>query len=199
MFHVNQLLILLVGICAFAFGAKPAREPNILTFKGNGFHFEMVVHSMKSADQLFQLLSSDSATLNLRGSARSVTISAGKIETVFQAFGYKAVTITEKTVESDRKIRVSVKSFKHNWKVVPQVKSGEGVYLFEQDSTGSKVVYSQDVVLDRPISWLTQRLIRWQLNPFARDLRRVCHNILLSGIQATTSRQFLLYLGNQEN
>ncbi len=163
------MVILLIGGSLFA-----EKTTESYRFKGNSFHFEMGVHSPLPDDSLFELLCSDSATYTLRGSASEIQILANKqIETTFEAFGYKAVTITEKKIEPDRTIRVTVKSFSHNWKIVPQVKSGEGVYVISPESNGSKVIYSQDVELNRPLSWLTERLIRWQLSPFGRDLRKL--------------------------
>lgn len=141
--------------------------------EGSRFTFDYSVKSPLTADSLTNLLASDSATLKLRGSARSVVILPnGNIETIFRAFGYKAVTVTDKVREHSR-IVVTVESFTHNWRSIPKVKSGVGVYRVERDGEGSRVIYSQEVLLDREISWFTEKLIRWQLNPLARDLENL--------------------------
>lgn len=163
-------LIFFLFFVSFAFGS----DMDSLLVDGDSFSFNISIHSSRSKDQLFKLLTSDSATLNLRGSAHSVKILQNEqIETIFQAFGYRAVTITEKKTLPDHKITIMVKSFSHNWKLVPQVKFGCATYNIEYTDSGSVLIYSHEVKLDRPISWFTKALIKWQLKPFIQDLRKL--------------------------
>lgn len=165
----------LIVVMMFLVTSTWAKSSGKLTVDGNRFTYSLKIHSPFAAEKLFEQLCSDSTTLKLRGSAHSVEILAnGQVKTLFRAFGYRAVTITEKEPIPDRhEITLTVKSFDHNWNAVPHVNSGVGLYRIDPADSGSELYYSQEVVLDRNISKLTELLIRWQLSPLADDIRHV--------------------------
>jgi hypothetical protein len=160
-------------------GIASAQTSEHITFTDSSFSYEMIVHSEAPAFMLFAYLATDTATLLLRGNATSITIDSvdtliRKVTTVFKAFGYKATTLVKKTVIPEQMIiTMNVDSFVHNWKLLPEVKFGKGFYqIFQKDTSGSILRYQQRVILDRKIKPITRLLVRWQLGPLGRDIKK---------------------------
>jgi hypothetical protein len=169
---------MIIFILLFA-GIASARSSEGITFTDSSFSYELIVHSDAPAFLLFAYLANDTATLLLRGSASSIMIDSidtciRKVTTVFRAFGYQARTIARKIVIPEQMIiTMNVDSFVHNWKLLPEVIFGRGLYqVFPKDSSGSFLKYQQNVTLDRKINPITRLLVRWQLGPLGRDLKK---------------------------
>ncbi len=109
--------------------------------------------------------------LKLTGKASKSYAEGAHIVAKFRAFGYRATTRThllekpaQLTLEND------VRSFEHNWKLVPKVRSGVARYRFVAAGRGTTLYYSQEVRLDRRLRPLHRFLIRWQLRALEKQL-----------------------------
>lgn len=160
-------------------GMTSAQNSERITFTDSSFSYELIVHSQASAYMLFSYLATDTATLLIRGSAASIEVDSidtliRKVTTVFRAFGYQATTQARKTVIPEQKIIImDVDSFVHNWKLLPEVQFGRGLYhVLPEDTGGSFLRYQQNVTLDRRINPITRLLVRWQLGPLGRDIKK---------------------------
>jgi hypothetical protein len=173
---MHQFIIVLVILFA---GIASAQTSERITFTDSSFSYEITVHSVAPAGILFAYLATDTATLLLRGSASSIVVDSidtfiRKVTTVFKAFGYQATTLARKTVIPEQMIiTMNVDSFVHNWMLLPMVRNGLGLYqVFPKDTGGSFLRYQQNATLDRKIKPITRLLIRWQLGPLGRDIKK---------------------------
>lgn len=153
-----------------------------IIWDGAHFTYSLNISSTLSSIDLFNLLASDSATLYLKGSADSVSVSTNSsniqiVTTVMNTLGHRLVTVTDKRVSvPEKKITMNILRFDHSWDAIPTVKKGGAVYSIKQSGAGSQLVYIQDVYIDRTVNWLSKMLISWQLQPFHQDMLDLIHN-----------------------
>ncbi len=176
---MNRPFFILLWITFSLFAQRTTQ--NSIVWDGPHFTYSLKISSTLSPNELYSLFASDSATVELKGAADTVIVNTNGqnkkiVTTIMNTLGHRLVTITDKKQSnSERNITLDILKFDHAWDAIPRVTKGGAIYSIRKSSTGSELIYQQNVYLNRGVNGLAKMLISWQLKPFHRDIMRLIH------------------------
>lgn len=142
----------------------------------SGYSFDLRFSTPLPADTLLRLLNDTATVRTLTSFVDSVHIryvdsTAYEIYSSFSYMGYRGQTrFLRRTFHEQDSIAITLETFHHNWRIVPQVKRIEAYYTIEDTDTARLVHFSQTVFVDREVGRVYMRVVRWRLRGFAETL-----------------------------
>jgi hypothetical protein len=162
-------------LCAHGFAADSQYRLS-LVHNGDAYTCTVTCRSSMGSKAIMQRLTDHGVIRQLSNHANSIrliTIDSTRLlmKTTFGYLGYQGQAAFQRQVFAENdSIAITMRSFEHNWRIIPSVRSIAAYYRIESAGDTSRVVYGQHVELSKRVGWIYMGLVRWQMKRFARSM-----------------------------